>query len=76
MMAEFRHPPDKHDTYDLIIYNTGDGIQFHPVCQKKGPFKRQPFVEFVGLEVETLGAFMDAFLGSRLNPGSDGYNLN
>lgn len=75
MLVEFEpskcHFEDSQDIrrYDLTIYNTGDGIEYHQPCRDCQSYKIQPFVEFKNINVMKLrdSAFLAAFLAVNMN---------
>lgn len=67
MMVEFE--PSQVDEgagsfYDVTVYNTGSGIQYHQICLDRESYKIQPFVEFKDVELSKLtdDHFLQAFI--------------
>lgn len=45
------------NTYDIYLYNTGEGIQYHPQIQRNGTSFYQAAIKFEGILPEELGLF-------------------
>lgn len=67
MLIEFEPSEDeRNQSYNVTVYNTGSGIEFHEISKKSKYFKVQPFIEFKNIELMKImdDYFLEALMST------------